>query len=313
MLHGTQQFFPQLEELEAFVRIAELGSLTAAAQRLRVPKSTLSRRLSRLEEGLGAQLLTRTTRKLHLTEVGAAYLERIAPALAHIDEANREAQGDRDTPRGHLRITAPVDLATTWLPPLIATFCARHPAVTVEVLVEARFMDLVGEGIDLAVRPAAELADSGLVARRISTTDLALWASPRYLRRRSLPRVPADLERHVMAVLGPPIARLTLRGPEGVRHTDVKTAIASNDPIFLRELALKDGGIVILPSLFARADLGLVRVLPDWALRQVGLYLVHPAARVVPAKVRAFRDYLTKHAPDSTAYRALLRRWQMQR
>ncbi|WP_394822829.1 LysR family transcriptional regulator [Pendulispora albinea] len=304
-----QQFTPQIEELEAFVRVAELGSLTAAAKRLRVPKSTLSRRLSRLEEGLGTQLLTRTTRKLHLTEVGTAYLEQVAPALARIDEASREAQGDRDIPRGHLRITAPVDLATTWLPPLVAVFRARHPALRIEVLVEARFMDLVGEGVDLAVRPAFELADSGLVARRISSTELALWASPRYLRRHGTPRAPSDLTDHVLAVLGRPIARLTLSGPDGAHTADVQTSIASNDPIFLRELALKDGGIAILPGLFARADRGLARVLPGYCLRPVGLYLVHPAARVVPAKVRVFRDFLAKHAPDSAAYRALLRRW----
>jgi len=304
-----QQFEPRLDELGAFVRVAELGSLTAAALRLRIPKSTLSRRLSRLEEGLGAQLLARTTRKLHLTEAGVAYLERIGPALARIEEAGREAQGDRDTPRGHLRITAPGDLALTWLPPLVATFRARHPAVTLEVLVEARRMDLVGEGIDLAVRAAAELADSGLVARRIASAELALWASARYLRRKGTPRAPADLARHAIGCLGPPLSRLTLRGPEGSRTTDVRTIVASNEPLFLREVALRDGGIVILPSAFARADEGLTRVLPAHSLRPVGLYLVHPPARVVPAKVRAFRDFLTKHAPDSAPFRALLRKW----
>jgi len=309
MLRRMQQFEPRLEELWAFVRVAELGSLTAAAQRLRIPKSTLSRRLSRLEEGLGAQLLARTTRKLHLTEAGAAYLERVGPALLRIEEAGREAQGHLDTPRGHLRITAPADLSITWLPPLIASFRARHPQVTIEVLVESRFIDLVGEGVDLAVRPAAELQDSGLVARRIAATELALWASRRYLRRKGTPHAPADLTRHALLQLGPPKGSLTLRGPEGQSLTEVRVVASGNDPMFLRELALKDAGIAVLPSLFARAEEGLVRVLPEHGLRPVGLYLVHPAARAVPAKVRIFRDYLTKHAPGSAPFLALLRKW----
>ena len=265
--------------------------------------------MSRLEEGLGAQLLARTTRKLHLTEAGAAYLERVGPALLRIEEAGREAQGHLDTPRGHLRITAPADLSITWLPPLIASFRARHPQVTIEVLVESRFIDLVGEGVDLAVRPAAELQDSGLVARRIAATELALWASRRYLRRKGTPHAPADLTRHALLQLGPPKGSLTLRGPEGQSLTEVRVVASGNDPMFLRELALKDAGIAVLPSLFARAEEGLVRVLPEHGLRPVGLYLVHPAARAVPAKVRIFRDYLTKHAPGSAPFLALLRKW----
>jgi DNA-binding transcriptional LysR family regulator len=299
MLQNQQQS-PALEDLEAFVRVAETGSFTAAAKRMRLPKSTISRRIARLEAGLDTALVVRTSRKVGLTEAGAVYLERVAPALSKIDEASRAAREERERPRGHLRVTAPFDVAMVWLAPKIASFRSKHPEVTIEVLVDDRRLDLAAEGIDLAVRAATRLEDSSLVARKIATATLALWASPAYLKKRGTPRSPDDLARHDLIVHRASQERgvLLLHGPGGERAVQVRAAIGSNDFPFVYRLAAEGGGVAVLPSILASAEAPLARVLPDWTLGTSSLYLVHASAQLVPAKVRAFRDHLIEHAGE---------------
>lgn len=316
MFPSTQQS-PALEDLEAFLRITEAKSLTAAAKRLRLPKSTLSRRLARLEQHLGAQLLVRTTRKLHLTETGSAYLERVAPALSRIEEATRAAREERDSPKGHVRMSAPFDLGTTWLPPLLNAFREKYPEITLEVLLEGRRVDLVGEGIDIALRAAAQLADSSLVARRIASAEIGLWASATYLKKRGTPKTVDDLKKHDVLVLGSPEKRLVLKrqattngededGPASERSIDVRAALSSNEPSFLFEMALEDAGIAMVPGLCATGDTRLVRVLPGWIAGSTGLFVVHAASAVVPAKVRALRDFLAAHSPTASGCREVV-------
>ncbi|MDQ3032831.1 MAG: LysR family transcriptional regulator [Myxococcota bacterium] len=303
VLH-KQQRSPSLEDLEAFVRVAETGSFTEAARRMRLPKSTISRRISRLEAELDAALVTRTSRRVTLTEAGAIYLERISPALARIEEASHAAREERERPRGHVRITTPFDVAVTWLAPLAVELRKTYPEVTLEVLVDDRRLDLLAEGIDLAVRAAPQLQDSSLVARKLASVDLSLWAAPKYLRARGTPKALEDLARHdIVALRGTQArARLVVSDPEGAERTiEVTAPIASNDFAFVRQIAIAGGGIAVLPALLAseKTSAGPLRhVLPGWSAGTSSLFVVYPSARLVPAKVRAVRDFLVARAPS---------------
>jgi len=291
---------PGLEDLAAFVLVAETGSFTAAAKRLRVPKSTVSRRIARLEEDLATALVVRTSRKVVLSEAGAVYLERIAPALARIEEASRSAREERDLPRGHLRVTAPFDVAIGWLASVIPTFRAANPQVSLEVIADDRRLDLVAEGIDLALRAAAQLEDSTLVARKLAVIESGLFASPKYLKKHGHPKKIEDLAKHDMLVMRATQgrARIQLHDQAGVeRSVDVSVPITSNDPTFLRSMAILGAGIALLPALHGDGKQQLEPVMPTWTTGGATLYVIYPSARALPAKVRVFRDFLIEHAP----------------
>jgi DNA-binding transcriptional LysR family regulator len=303
MLRAAEQSQePDLEEVSAFLRVAETGSFTAAGRRLGLPKSTVSRRVARLEEKLGVQLLHRTTRSLALTEAGAVFHERAARALAGLEEATQAVRETQETPRGHLRITTPFDIAGPVLAPLVAGFVRRHPEVTLEVAMTDRMVDLVAENFDLALRGAASLPDSSLVARRLAAIEFQLLASPAYLKARGEPATPAELaERHDLLLMRVTNGRgkLRLRAPDGAEEVhSVRVAVAANDFGFLRAAALAGLGVVVLPGTQAAAEVRagrLVRVLPAYTAGEGGLFLVHPTARLLPAKARAFRDFLLEH------------------
>lgn len=280
------------------MRVAETGSFTAAAKRLRVPKSTISRRIARLETDLDTALVVRTSRRVTLSEAGAVYLERIVPALAKIDEASREAREERERPRGHLRVTAPFDIASGWLASILPVFRERCPEVTLEIIVDDRRLDLVAEGIDVALRAARQLEDSTLVARRLATMTISLWASRSYLRKRGKPRTPEDLAHHDVLYLrgAQGRSRLVLHGEDGERAVDVNVPLSSNDMVFLRRMADAGQGIAAIPSVLSMRS-ELEHVLPGWTLAESALFAVYPSARLVPAKVRVFRDYLVEMAP----------------
>lgn len=303
MLHDEQRT-PPLEDLETFILVVELGSFTGAAQRLRVPTSTVSRRIARLEEVLAAQLLVRTSRKISLTEVGGAYLERVGPALERIEAATRSVRDESDRVHGHLRVTAPFDVAFGWLSHVCTLFRQRYAEVSVEVIVADRLIDLVGEGIDLAVRAAERLDDSSLVARRLAATTLGLYAAPAYLESRPRPCSIEDLSAHDFGVharslgsAGPQRARISLMGPEGERTLEVRAAFISNDFAFLHRIALQGSAIAVLPSTLPLGDsTRLERVLPEYGAGKGNLYVVTPSARSQPRKVTVFRDFLIEHA-----------------
>ena len=305
MLSETEQSGPDLEEVAAFLRVAEAGSFTAASRRLALPKSTVSRRVARLEEKLGVQLLHRTTRSLALTEAGAVFHERAARALAGLEEATLAVRETQETPRGHLRVTAPYNMAEA-LGPLVVAFVGRQPGVTVELLLTDERLDLVADNIDLALRGASALPDSSLVARRLATMKFLLLASPGYLRKHGRPRTPAELGEHPLLVMRTTggRTRLKLHGPGGDEEVAVRTGIAANDFALLRSAALAGAGIAVLPDAPAAAQVRagkLVRVLPEYTAGEGGLFVVHPASRLLPAKARAFRDFVLEHVEVLTA------------
>jgi len=184
-----------LNHVAVFARVVELESFTAAAKQLGLPKSSVSRTVTRLEDELGVRLLQRTTRTLHLTEVGRAYYERARGALSALDEAASAATNSSAEPRGTVRMTAPPDMGIMNLVDIVARFARKYPLVHIDISLSSRFVDLVAEGFDLALR-AGKMADSSLVARKIGSDALGIYASANYLRRRGRPKTLADLADH---------------------------------------------------------------------------------------------------------------------
>ncbi len=298
---AEQSEAPEIEEIVAFLRVAETGSFTAAGERLGLPKSTVSRRVARLEAKLGVQLVHRTTRSLALTEAGNMFHDRASRALAALEEATMAARDGREIPRGHLRLTAPYDVGAGSLAPLVAAFTRLYPEVTIEVVLTDRALDLVAEGIDLALRGAAVMPDSSLVARKLASLEFWLLATPAYLKKHGTPRTPADLPGHELALMRANNGRskLQLRGADGTsEELSVRAAVSANGFGFLRAAALADGYVAMLPENFCGPEVRagrLVRVLPGYTVGTGNMFLVHPATKVLPAKARAFRDFLLEN------------------
>lgn len=271
----------ELDGIAIFVKVVQAGSFSRAARLLGLPNTTVSAKVARLEKRLGVTLIQRTTRKLHVTPAGRAYYERCAPALEGIERAEAEITLAAPGPRGALRITAPGDVAHGLLPPLVSRFLERYPDTKVEIVVANRVVDLLAEGVHLAIR-AGPLADSTLVARKFMPFSGGLWASPAYLRRKGTPRSLQDLAQYGGLVFS--------RIPEkALRMLPFQARLAVDDLETLRIFAQRGKGIATLTDYLARGA-GLVHVLPGWSWISGAFSFVYPAQRFVPANVRAFID-----------------------
>lgn len=298
----------QLEpnDLLIFARVADSGSFSRAAERLRLPKSTVSRRISRLEERLGERLMVRTTRRLRLTDLGERLLEHARRIASEIDDAASLAEHRKERPAGRLRVAIPSDLAILLLSDALAAFVALHPAVSLELDLSARRVDLLGENVDLAVQIGAPPDDALLVVRRVAVFPIGLYASPSYLSDRGEPASPEDLERHDALRLlgrdGAPARWTLLQGDR--RWQDVPRGRASaNSPELLLRLARAGAGIAAVPDLLAEPYVRrgeLRRVLPEWCLSPRTAWAVLPGRRLMPSKVRAFLDMLATTLPGGT-------------
>lgn len=291
-----------LNRIAVFARVVEAGSFTAAAAALGVRKSSVSRSVAALESDLGIRLLQRTTRKLSVTDAGRAYYQRARDALAGLDEAREAVSALGAEPRGLVRVTAPVDVAGD-LAAVASRFLRAHPAVRVEAVLTARYVDLVKEGFDLAVRAGA-LPDSSLVARKLGDTDLGLFASPAYLGAAGRPRRLVDLARHecVLFRAGGATATWRLSGPRGEEEVAVRGRADADDFAFVRAMLLSGFGIGLAPvsMLAPLAEAGeLERVLPRYARRGSAVYVVWPSRRFEPAAVVLFREALAEALPRS--------------
>jgi len=288
-----------LNHVAVFARVVELESFTAAAKQLGLPKSSVSRTVTRLEEELGVRLLQRTTRKLHLTEAGQAYYERTRVALASLAEAASAATNLSAEPRGTVRLSAPADIGVMNLGELVARFLRKYPLVQIEISISSRYVDLVAEGFDLALR-AGKLADSSLVARKIGSDQLGLFASASYLRRRGRPKTLGDLAHHDCVLFrgthGKSEWRLT--GPRGEERVTVRGPLNVDEISFVQQAVTAGLGIALLPMIAvrlaaARGPLPMpVHVLPEYSVGGGGLNVVSPSARFQSASVTAFRDFL---------------------
>lgn len=287
----------RLAAIEAFVRVAESGSFSEAARRLRASKSAVSRQVSALETELGARLFHRTTRSLTLTEAGRGYFERAARILADLEEANQSVSQLQAAPRGRLRVNAPMSFGFLHLAPAIPDFLFRFPEVEIDLVMNDRFVDLVDEGFDVAVR-IGTLADSSLVARRLAPIRRAVCASPAYLEARGKPVSPDDLTTHECLCY----SNVTLAHEWRFVAADgrpwpiaVKGRLTANNGDAIRAAALRGLGLAYMPTFIVGGDLQagtLVTVLDQFVPQDMTLNAVYPHARHLSPKVRAFVDFL---------------------
>lgn len=286
--------------MAAFVAVCETESLTGAARRLGLSPSVMSRLIAALESRLGTRLFNRTTRSLSLTDAGARYLDRARRILADVDEAERMAQSERTEPSGRLSVTAPLIFGRLHVAPLLARFIERHPKVSVELNLADRFVNLVEEGHDLAIR-IGHLPDSQLIARRFGETRRALVASPAYLARAGIPRHPDELPRHdTIAFLPgtPPFDWHFREADADLRVRPVPRFVTNGGDT---AIAMALDGVGIARVLFyqvkdAIAEGHLVEVLAPFAPDLMPIHAVYPSARLLSGKVRAFVELIAELA-----------------
>ena len=282
-----------LDLLSTFEAVARTASFSAAARELGTPKSTVSRAVARLEADLGVPLLYRTTRHVSLSAAGTALYDRITPLLSSLRSALSEMPEREEEPSGSLRVTAPVDLGALFLVEVVTRFTARHPAVSVDLHLTGRMVDLVAEGFDVALRVAPRLQDSSLVARRAATFTVQIYASPVYLARRGTPRSEAELDGHDWVLFRTGPQRLKVAAPVGWSSGGGQGRIICDDLLFVRDALLAGAGLGTLPTFLAAPEVAsgrLVRVLPRFERPAGTLHVVTPAARQQPRKVVAFRE-----------------------
>lgn len=284
-------------DLLLFARIVEAGSFSRAAERVKLPKSTVSRRLALLETTLGERLLQRTTRKLVVTEFGASLYEHARRLADEVDAAGALAQHRQGTPSGKLRISAPADFANN-LNEVIARFLARYPQVTLELDLSPRRVDLVAENFDIAIRMGDLPDDATLSARPITLEQPGLYAAPAYLALHGIPEHPDDLAAHdllcILSRNGGPMPWVLTRGK--VRWERALPArLTANSPDLLARIAARGAGIAFSSTLFAQPYIQtgeLVRVLPEWEMPGANGWAVFPSRKLMPAKTRVFLDMM---------------------
>lgn len=288
-----------LNRVTTFLRVAETGSFTAAAKRLSLPTSSVSRSVAKLEHELGLILLERTTRHVALTDAGRAYYERAREAVAGLDEATMLAGDAAREPSGIVHVAAPPEMAAK-LASAVGEFVRLHPRVHVDVITTVRGAELVGGEVDLAI-VLGRLDDSSLIARRLGTTAYRLYAAPAYLERRAQPRTVADLARHDAVLYRGTAGRATweLAGPRGRETVEVKGPLSGDSYQFVLDAVIAGHGIGLVPEqclahVSATRAGPLVPVLPKHAAEGAVQSLVVPS-RHIPKRVRLLRDFLVEH------------------
>lgn len=288
----------RMTSMAVFVKCVESGSLSAAARQVGLSQAMVGKHLRGLERSLGVRLLTLTTRRLTLTEAGAAYFQRCVQILADIDEANREAMQLQAVPQGLLRVTAPVDFGEMHLAPALADFLARYPGIVVDVELGDRFSSLIDEGFDLALR-IGRLPDSTLVARRLGSSRMVTCASPAYLERHGTPAHPAELAAHRCLYLNAVSTPGVWWYGDGDRELSVQVdgPLRTNSMAMACRAACQGLGIVFGPA-FALAPAlqagQLVTILADFDSRPLDIHALYLSKRHVATKLRLLIDFLAE-------------------
>ena len=287
-----------LQEITVFARIVGTGSLSAAARDLGMSPALVSRRLAALEARLGVRLINRTTRSLHLTDEGAAYYETCTRLLAEIEEADAAVSAGRADPRGILRVALPASFGNQHVAPLMPRFVARYPDVQLSLSLSDRNVNVVEEGFDLAIR-IADLADSSLAARKLAPNRRVVCAGPAYLQRKGTPRTPEDLAQHNCLTTTDFSMNWDYRDPDGkAGSVRVTGRYACDNWEVLRDWAVAGLGIALKSTWDVRRHLedgSLVSLLPGYTFAtDVAIYAVYPHRRHLPAKTRAFIEFLAE-------------------
>jgi DNA-binding transcriptional LysR family regulator len=292
-----------LSDIAVFIQVVESGSFTAAAERLALSRSVVSKYISRLEDRLGARLLQRSTRRLSLTEAGQAFFSRSQRGLQEIEAAEAEVSALQSAPRGRLRLNTPMSFGILHIAPALAGFAERYPELTVDMNLDDRQRDLVEEGFDLAIR-IAELPDSSLIARRLGPCRHVVCASPAYLEQHGTPRTPDDLHRHNALTYRYQATPGEWRfiSPEGrYLSVPVSGSLEMNNSLAIREAVLQGAGITLTPSFVVGEDIRagrLVQVLSEYRAREISIYAVYPERRHLSPKVRAFVSFMQERLAD---------------
>lgn len=288
----------KLDAMNVLVKVVGTGSYAETARRLGVTRSAISKAITQLEDALGARLLDRTTRRVTPTEAGLAYYERCLAILAQVEETEAQISRLHDEPRGVLKVNGPMSFGVRYLGAAVADFMGRYQDLKVELMLTDRMVDPLEEGVDVTVRIGA-MVDSSLIARKISTVNVVLAASPDYLARFGTPETPADLASHRCLHYGHsttvPRWPLTERGQP--LSVPVSASLSSNNGDALREATLKGNGIARLPTFLVGEDLGagrLVTVLDDYPPQDIVIHALYAPNRFLAAKTRVFIDFLVE-------------------
>lgn len=292
-----------LAAIEIFARVVEAKGFSAAARRLNLSKSAVSKHVTRLEKSLGVRLLNRSTRCVSLTEIGREFYERCADILAAAEQAELAATRMQAEPRGTLRVTSPVAFGIACLAALLPDFLRARPGLAVDLTLTNRAINLVDEGYDLSVVIAQEL-QPGVVARRVAAIRRTLCAAPAYIAERGMPGTPDDLHDHNCVVYTGDAQqrKWCLHDGRGTTSVTVAGNFLANNFAVLHQSVLRGVGVGLLPDFLAAPDVrrgALVKVLPEFEPDEAALYCVYTANRHVPPKVRAFVDFLiSRLGPD---------------
>jgi DNA-binding transcriptional LysR family regulator len=298
-----EQTMDRLMSMAVFVAAADEGSLSRAARRFGLSASMAGKHVSAIETELNIRLMQRSTRKLSLTDAGRAYYARCKRILEDVDDANREASDEQQTVRGVLRITVPLTFGAMHLGGVLARYLDQHPAVTVQVMLSDRYLDLLGEGIDVAIR-IGQLLDSDLIARRLGPCRMVFCAAPDFLRRYGTPTNVEELRRAPRLAFSEAVSAgdWILTDPAGRSHViDGPVRIAANNTQMLLAAALAGAGIAYGPTfVFAeRIAAGeLIALLPDHRTADLAIHALYPTTRNISLKARRFIDHLVASFGD---------------
>jgi len=287
-------------ELELFVQVAETGSLSRAAEALDLSNAAASRHLSALEDRLGARLVERNTRRLYLTDPGKEFFSRAKTVLADLKDAEDAVNASTLNPTGTLRITASLSFSMHHVAPLLREYTQRYPNVSVHVEAANRYLDIIDNNIDVAIRTREFEPDSNITVRRLAQTRRILVAAPRYLARHGRPKTLEELAQHKLLIYtyanNPGELRFTR--DEQTTALQVKGLLESNDGQILRAAALDGMGILVQPTYIVYDDMvagRLVPVLDEWDLPRLTVNLAYPSRKHLSAKVRTFIDFMAEH------------------
>ncbi|GAB3515406.1 LysR family transcriptional regulator [Photobacterium alginatilyticum] len=296
----------QLGAMRAFIRVVQTGSFSAAAREKNTTQATISKKVAALETMLGVKLLTRSSRELSLTQVGAEYYEKCVSIIGELDEAEASARSQVASPKGIIRITAPVVFGRLVIAPILSEFLSLYPEIKVDLALSDKHVDLISEGVDVAIR-ARELEDSSLIARHLFDNPMLLVAAPEYLAQHGEPKEPTELRRHNCLVY----SMLKTVNIWHFFHQDKNISVAVNGNFqgdngdVILKLVLDGTGLAQLPVWMVDEHLKsgeLKQILSDFVAKPLPFNAIYPQSRYVPLKVRCFVDFLKQKLSDKTLY-----------
>lgn len=295
-----------LNEMAIFAVVVASGSFTKAADKLRLPKSTVSRKVSQLEKRIGVRLINRTTRNLKPTETGKLYHQHCVKMLEQAEEADRVVNNMQSEPSGLLRISTPLAFGTQFFVTTIKSFLDQYPKVDIEIIADNKHLDMLDEEIDIAFR-IGPLSDSSLVTRNLGTARLSLVSSPEYVKRNGLPTSIEDLDNH--ACIAHPASPWVFSAPNGQEVSiEPRSRMLANDMEMIKNMAIEGLGIAAAPQILIADDIragNLITLLPDNPFVERTFYLVYPSRREPPSKVVAFTEFMFSNCQPIPPWEAL--------